>query len=408
MSEELKALHARRKTFFLEDLRNRRELTRVDVYMNALKAFANKQVHDLDDNDVLDFLIYKDINESGRTHVHHKDCPYIGASNFERCSDKTLCAKRHQAASMRVGIVAKLRRGFEDVGRKGIYNPRTLQGDPTRGAVVSEYIGFIRMEQGMSGVLPKQAVTMTKNKMDKFMTAMGLDIQGRKGITRLRMKERRAMYAFCFTAIKRLAGAGHIIAPNTIRIPINDGLVFNCTWDKTLRMGVHCFGFLCVKGIDKWCAHCIIDEWVLCANTFQISFEEGLLFPRLKSKGVVDCNKRWKAKNILDSLERDLKRYGLYQGETAQSFRHGGTVNSLETGQDLERTMYLAYMKNKTTAQNYAKGLCYLFPKQNWKKAGVDTTNIDSVTLALQMQSWRAWKNEGPPVSVVPIKSMCL
>ena len=145
--------------------------------MNALKAFANKQVHDLDDNDVLDFLIYKDINESGRTQVHHKDCPYIGASNFERCSDKTLCAKRHQAASMRVGIVAKLRRGFEDVGRKGIYNPRTLQGDPTRGAVVSEYIGFIRMEQGMSGVLPKQAVTMTKNKMDKFMTAMGLDIQ---------------------------------------------------------------------------------------------------------------------------------------------------------------------------------------------------------------------------------------
>ena len=36
--------------------------------------------------------------------------------------------------------------------------------------------------------------------------------------------------------------------------------------------------------------------------------------------------------------------------------------------------MYLAYMKNKTTAQNYAKGLCYLFPKQNWKKTKVDTS----------------------------------
>ena len=90
------------------------------------------------------------------------------------------------------------------------------------------------------------------------MMAMGLDIQGRKGITRLRMKERRAMCAFCYTAIKRLAGAGHVVAPNTIRIPINDGLVFNCTWDKTLRMGVHCFGFLCVKTVDKWCAQ---DIW---------------------------------------------------------------------------------------------------------------------------------------------------
>ena len=72
--------------------------------MTALKTFAKKQIHELDDNDVLDFLIYKDINESGRTSVHHKSCPFIGAPNFDRCSDKTLCAKRHQAASMRVGI----------------------------------------------------------------------------------------------------------------------------------------------------------------------------------------------------------------------------------------------------------------------------------------------------------------
>ena len=78
MSEELRLLHARRKSFFLEDLRNRREKTRVDVYMDALKKFAGKQIYDLDGNDVLDFLIFKDINDSGRTSVHYKDCPYIG------------------------------------------------------------------------------------------------------------------------------------------------------------------------------------------------------------------------------------------------------------------------------------------------------------------------------------------
>ena len=52
--------------------------------------------------------------------------------------------------------------------------------------------------------------------------------------------------------------------------------------------------------------------------------------------------------------------------------------------------MYLAYMKNRTTAQNYAKGLSFLFPRIDWEQAGVDTTKIDSVTLAMQMQSWRA------------------
>ena len=74
------------------------------------------------------------------------------------------------------------------------------------------------MEQGLFGVLPKRAVTMTRSKMDAFMYEMGLDIQGRRGIAKL------------------LAGAGHVITPNTIRIPVNDGLVFNYTWDKTLRM----------------------------------------------------------------------------------------------------------------------------------------------------------------------------
>ena len=120
-------------------------------------------------------------------------------------------------------------------------------------------------------------------------------------IVKLGISRKKAMYAFCFIAIKRLAGAGYVLAPNTIRMPNNWGLVFGCTWDKTLRMNSHCLKFFCMKNKENWCAHCIIDEWVQCAKTFYISFEEGLLFPRLKSKGRIDCNKRWKAKNILDS-----------------------------------------------------------------------------------------------------------
>jgi len=58
----------------------------------------------------------------------------MGASTIDKCSDRTLCAKQRQATSMTVGIIAKPRRGFEDVGRKGIYRPTTLQIDLTRGA----------------------------------------------------------------------------------------------------------------------------------------------------------------------------------------------------------------------------------------------------------------------------------
>ena len=393
-------LHGKRKTLFLADLQEKRRQSRVDVYMGALKDFSAKPLYDIDQEDVLNFLIYKDVDNSGRTVVHHTSCPHIGTTSFQHCADKVVCAARHQAASMRTGIISKLRKGFENIGRKGIYNPITLQGDPSSAPLVVQYMNYIRKEQGLSGVVPNQARTFTKHKMDLFMHNMHLDILGRKGIVKLRMKERRALYAFCFSAIKRMVGAGHIIAPNTIRIPCDSGLVFNCTWDKTLRMGVHCFGFLCVKGSEGWCAHCIIDEWVLFARSFfRISFHEGLLFPRLTNKGKVKDGKRWKAKDILDSLARDLKRYNLYEGETAQSFRHGGAVDNFQTGKNLERTMYLACMKNVRTADIYLKGLSFMFPKHDWGKLGVDTSaQVDQVTLACQMRSWRAFMSEGPPL----------
>ena len=76
---------------------------------------------------------------------------------------------------------------FKDVGRKDIYNPKTLQGDHTRGS--GEGIHALHQNgAGLAGVFPKQAVTLTKGKMNTFMIAMGLDINGRRGITQLRIK----------------------------------------------------------------------------------------------------------------------------------------------------------------------------------------------------------------------------
>jgi len=57
LSPALKLLHERRKIYFLEDLHSRRKQTRVDVYMGALKSFVGKEIYELTDMDVLDFLI---------------------------------------------------------------------------------------------------------------------------------------------------------------------------------------------------------------------------------------------------------------------------------------------------------------------------------------------------------------
>ena len=107
------------------------------------------------------------------------------------------------------------------------------------------------------------------------------------------------MYAYCYAVIKRLEGAGHVIAPNTIRIPNNGGLVFNCTWDKILTLGSHCFGIFGVKNKEPWCAHCLIDIWVDKAKTFVMSFHKGLLFPKINTDGYVKMKSRWTAKDFL-------------------------------------------------------------------------------------------------------------
>ena len=89
--------------------------------MQWLKEFTGKHIYEIDDKAVLDFLIYKDVNNSGRTVVHHNACPNIGLTHLNLCSDKIKCSIRHSAASMRIGIVLKLRKAFEEVGRRGTF-----------------------------------------------------------------------------------------------------------------------------------------------------------------------------------------------------------------------------------------------------------------------------------------------
>ena len=84
MSAELKQLYNRRKIAFLEDLQTKRDQSRVNVYMGALKAFCGKQIYDIDGEDVLNFMIFKDINSSGRTSVHYHSCPNLGTDTFEK------------------------------------------------------------------------------------------------------------------------------------------------------------------------------------------------------------------------------------------------------------------------------------------------------------------------------------
>ena len=110
--------------------------------MKFLKEYTGKHIFQLDDKDVLHFLVFKAVHDSGKTVVHHKSCLNLGLTNINECYNKNLCSKSHTANSMRIGIVQKLRKGFEEVGRRGPFIPATCEGDPTNSVLVNEYIAF--------------------------------------------------------------------------------------------------------------------------------------------------------------------------------------------------------------------------------------------------------------------------
>ena len=117
------------KYIFLEYLHSRRKQTRVDVYIGALKSFSGKQICEITDMDVLDFLIWKDVDDSGRTVVQFKACPFIGTDNFLRCDNPVLCAKRHQAPVLR-RVIFWVTRPASPAKRRG---PVELAGAPAGG-----------------------------------------------------------------------------------------------------------------------------------------------------------------------------------------------------------------------------------------------------------------------------------
>ena len=69
-------------------------------------------------------------------------------------------------------------------------------------------------------------------------------------------------------------------------------------------------------------------------------------------------------------------------------------MDSLKRGRTLEETMYLAYMKNTSTAAVYSKGLKVLFPIDfYWRDAGIGNAQeqLDEKTLSEEMQAWKAF-----------------
>ena len=128
--------------------------------------------------------------------------------------------KRRQVTTAWRQLLKFPKKAFEKVGRKGNYIA-TQKGNPTKSFQVQNYISFKCQEQGEAGVLPKSAPCIHRTKMDILMACILAQTANKKGLVQIKFVQRAAIYTYCYTYIKRLAGCGWCVAPNVIRMPNN-------------------------------------------------------------------------------------------------------------------------------------------------------------------------------------------
>jgi hypothetical protein len=140
--------------------------------MKEMGEFGKKNPIQMNAEEVMEFLIFKDTNESGRTVVHGAECEFIGSNEARFCRDKRKCGRRHAYDSLRSNVVEKIKKGFRDEGIMKDWDPQSGTGNPAISREVSSYLKFVKEEQGKAGVVPKQAQVFLKEKLHLLLQEM--------------------------------------------------------------------------------------------------------------------------------------------------------------------------------------------------------------------------------------------
>ena len=108
-------------------------------------------VLDVDDTDILEFLMFKNVSGMGKTFVHAQNCEHLGSyQEYVDCREKG-CGRFHAAESMRSGTISMLRKGLTMLGLIGDWNQEKATGNPAASVAVKQYQLMLREEQAKAG-----------------------------------------------------------------------------------------------------------------------------------------------------------------------------------------------------------------------------------------------------------------
>ena len=321
-------------------------------------------------NDVVDFLVFRDISGEGRTVVHRPEC-------MTRPSSGCDCPVRLSAESFR-GIASRLRMRFYELGVCGAWNSTAGQGNPADSGLVAQIVKQVKEEQAKAGVnimsarrralLPEKLaklISCLANKANMaFITAMaqrkeyGGDLDMKPY---LRVLQDSAWFAVQFRSLNRGNELSNLRTGGAIFGPNKSCVIFQFTFSKVMRDGgTHEFGVQAREG-DVTCPVKNFGKYVTASSGmfgWDWNLDGAFVFDSFDKKGQ-RTGKPVTAAAMAQRFQNYLKEFGMDDSETTgvlgslHGIRAGGALARALEGESLADIMLQGFWKSPSAALHY-------------------------------------------------------
>ena len=322
-------------------------------------------------NDVVTFLCWLDsCSEKRRTAVHTRDCGAVGTSELSSCSTtEEGCTLRYAHDSLRTNYISKLAMAYErDMGITNDWNSALRTGNPVRSDLVTQYMAFIREEQKKAGVEVSQAPAMLNSHLAAIIAHTTLRLRCTQDpYDRVVWARDIALFTVAFSTLKRGDGLSRTLIQRVLRLPNECGFLFNFQWGKTMRDGAN--HLMTVEYDTKRMTTCpirAVEQYIAVGTALGWNMTQGYLFPRISRRPNAGAPIRGKTPISAPDMTKALKVHAREAGErtafTMHSFRSGGALTRVLTGEDLPTVMQRAFWKKSSTAWRYLRLMEVLIP----------------------------------------------
>jgi hypothetical protein len=305
--------------------------------------------------DIVEFLIDRDVNGANRTQVHDLSCAFLGLPGIRDCGCRV-----GMAASSVDSLVGRLARGFNIWRRSGPCD-YTNVGNPTNSFVVKEYVKFLEFEQANALVRPRQATPVFAHHLRALMLYLARLVSEERDPVRgciLRMDS--AFFALVFARGKRPGDAIQLDGRMTFWLPEEAGLLFNVMVGKTLR-----HGFQDVFTLLRADSHVdfaldpvplLVEYARFSRSALSIEVNLGPLFRNHSWRDRRPSASRLIAATVNARFIRYLKDAGIFRdGVTLYGLRSGQGLATLFEGASFEDMMLKIGWRTRRTAEHYMR-----------------------------------------------------